>query len=236
MPLVPVVTGLPGIRAAQSTSPKIIFKGADVPTYLPAGKLIDGSKSRDPSNTGNVDTLQVGLLMGKITASGLYAPSIMGTLTVAFSSGTSMTVGAATAVELARRVGTSGTFKLIGPAAAAGPVNVATVTYSAVNTSTGVITVTDPGLAFVSGSFVCPTDGSENILTFIPDMDQTGIKVTDADGTTNLTVQFPLVPVGNATVISANLINWPSDASLQARVVGQLNAAAGGKWSFDHIF
>lgn len=232
MPVAPFVPGIPGVRAAISAAQKIIFKGGKVPEFLPQGRLIDGSISRDPTNSP-VTNLMPGLLLGKVTATSLYAPSIMGVLTVAFSTGTSMTVAAATAVELVRRVGTSGTFKLVGPASAAGILQVVTVTYSAVNTTSGVITVTDPSAAFIIGSFVCPTDGSENILTFIPD--GFGISAVDSDGTTNITNQFPLVPVGGV-VISSALINWPSDGSLRIWIVSNLNAASGGKFEFDHIY
>ena len=233
MPVAPFVPGLPGVRAQVSSSQRLIFKGGKVPEFLPLGRLIDGVNSRDPSNSP-VTTLQAGLLMGKITSTGLYAPSIMGTLANAFSSpGVTMTVSAAVATELARRVGNSGTFTLVGPATANGPSQVVTITYSAVNTSTGNITVTDPGVSFVAGSFVGPTDGSQNMLTFIPD--GYGISAVDSDGTTNITNQFPLVPVGGV-IISANLINWPTDTTLQAFIVGKLNSAAGGKFEFDHVY
>lgn len=235
MPVTPVVPGLPGFRDAQTATPKLLFKGGYTPIILPGGKVIDGAVSRDPTNTGNLNVLQPGLLMGKVTASGRYAPSVLGVLTVAFASGTSMTVAAATAVELVRRVGASGTFKLVGPAAASGPYNVFTITYSAVNQSTGVITVTDPGQAFIIGSLVCPTDGSENILTMVPDLDSmTGILVTDTDGTTNLVVSFPQVPIGGM-IISSAIVNWPSDTSLQAWIVNHLNGSAGGQFVFDHV-
>jgi hypothetical protein len=119
---------------------------------LPGGVLVDGAKSRDPSNADGVDVLQFGLLMGMITESGKYAPSIIGLLTVAYDDDTSttLTVPTAVAAEIVRRIGPTGTFKLTGPATAAGTVRTITVTYSAVNLTTGVITVTALGTPAVN--------------------------------------------------------------------------------------
>lgn len=234
MPISPVVPGMPGLRAAQTATPRLVFKTG--PQILPGGKMIDGVNSRDPLNTGNLNVLQPGVLMGKITSTSLYAPSILGTVSVAYNGGTSLTVGAATAVELNRRVGGSGTFKLVGPSVASGPIQIIVVTYSAINTTTGVITVTDPLLTFIIGSFVCPTDGSENIITCVPDMDSfTGILVTDTDGVTNLTVPFPQVPIGGL-IQSSQIINWPTDTSLQAYIRQSLRNASGSQFQFDDQF
>jgi len=108
--------------------------------YVFGGKIIDGSLSRDPLNTGDVDVLRAGLLMGKITASDKYAPSIIGTLGDAYD-GTATQMNllyAAEATELTRRIGSSGTFKVTGPPTAGGTVRTSTVTYSAVGSGTGV--------------------------------------------------------------------------------------------------
>lgn len=114
---------------------------------LPGGGIIDGSESRDPLNTGDVDVLRAGLLMGKITTTHLWAPSILGVLTVAYAddTGVELTVSVATAVEIVRRIGTSGTFKLTGPPVALGVSRSIQVTYSAISIVTGVITVTAIG-------------------------------------------------------------------------------------------
>lgn len=226
------VHGLPGIRAPRTATHRpILLTGAY--TFLAQGRVIDGSKARDPLNTGDLDTLTAGVVMGKITSSSKYAPSIMGVTTVAVAIGdTTITVGAATAVELNRRIGSSGTFKLTGPPAASGVVATETITYSAVNTTTGVITCTATVNAFVAGSFVRPTDGSEVPLSFIPD--GYGLKVTDIDGT-SVDTEFPQVPV--AGVLDASqLRNWPSDTSLQAWLTSQLSHSSGGKFVFDSIY
>lgn len=117
-------------------------------TFLANGAIVDGSKTRDPGNSADsTRTIRPGTLMGKITSGGKYANSVIGLSSGALAStGTTLTVSAAQAAELVRRVGASGTFKLTGPPTAAGTVRTVTVTYSAVNTSTGDITITAVGV------------------------------------------------------------------------------------------
>jgi hypothetical protein len=202
---------------------------------LPGGKIIRGEKSRDPLNTGDVDVLRAGLLMGEITASGKYAPAIIGVLTEAYDKDGSlklqMTVSAATATEIVRRIGTSGTFKITGPPTAAGTVATETITYSAVNTTTGVITISLASADFISGSFVQPTDGSEAPKGLIND--GYGIKVTDADDA-NVDVPFPNLVIAGQ-VDASQIVNYPTDTSLIAWVKAQLRAT-GGSWTFDDGF
>ncbi len=230
MPVAPYVPGIPGVRALKTAIHYVIFKGGYIPEILPQGKLIDGVNSRDPGN-GIITSLRPGTLMGKITATGLYAPSVMGTLVSGGTVGSvALTVSTATATELIRRVGASGTFKITGPAVANGVIQQETVTYSAVVAATGVITCTATVNAYVAGSFIQPTDGSERMITFIPD--GYPIPVVDSDGVTNLTVQFPELPVAG-TIIAANLLPWPTDTSLQGRIIEQINGAGFGRFSFD---
>lgn len=133
----------PGIGSEYEAEFRRIFWSENGKHLLPTGVVVDGTKSRDPGNTGYTDTLRAGMLLGKITATGKYAPSVIGVTTVAYTPGAStVTVGLAAAAELVRRIGTSGTFTLTGPAVASGTVRSATVTYSAVDTATGIITVT----------------------------------------------------------------------------------------------
>ena len=61
-----------------------------------------------------------------------------------------------------RRIGSTGTFNLIGPASAAGSNNTTQVTYSAVNTTTGVITITNIGANRIAGCFVA-ADGVSDL-------------------------------------------------------------------------
>lgn len=227
------VGGLPGVQTVVTASHRIIFRDGVFNGFLSGGKIIDGTLSRDPGNTGDVNVLRPGLVMGKVTASGKYAPSILGTSNVAYTSGdTSIGLTAATATELVRRVGATGTFKLVGPPTAAGTVVTATVTYSAVNTTTGVATITNIGANKISGCLVCPTDGSETFKTFIPD--GFGLNVFNSGGSA-ADQPFPQVPTAG-TVITANIINYPSDTSLITWFKLQFAADAEGKFIFDSSF
>lgn len=222
--------GLPGVRADRDADFRIVCKGDERFTRELA--IIDGSESRDPLNTDYLWNLRAGMLMGKITSGGKYAPSVLGVLTAAFdtdaSDPTEMTVSAATATEIVRRIGTSGTFNLIGPPAAAGVVATTTVTFSAVDTATGAITVTDPGVDKIAGAFIAPTDGSQTPRGVIGNGH--GIRVVDEDFD-DIDVPFPNMLIGGY-LDSSQIINWPSDTSLQAWVKAALNDADGGGASF----
>lgn len=216
-------TGLPGVTTRSGTSPRNVMLGGL--ELLPGGKIIDGAKSRDPGNTGDLDVLRAGTLMGKITSGGKYAPSIMGVTTNAEAIGsTSIQAAAAVVTELVRRVGATGTFKLTGPATAGGVVETETVTYS--GTSGTDITVTALTKAFVAGSFIQPTDGSEEPLAFIEDHD--GIKVTDQDDA-DVSVPFARVPIAGVVDASQLLPAWPSDTALQLWIMERFP-----RFTFDH--
>ena len=201
---------LPGPGSTQVTDTRmVVLSDAE---YLPKGLIIDGSGSRDPLNTSYLDYLRPGLVMGRITATGLYRPSIMGVLSVAYTtggSGTSMTVSAATAVELARQ-GASGTFTLTGPPTAAGTVVSTTITYSAVNTSSGVITISATAANYVAGSFLGGVDGSQTPVSLIGNGQP--IKVTDSLSA-SIDVEWPK-PLTGGTLDSSQIVNYPSDTSL----------------------
>lgn len=228
------VQGLPGMRAAKTVTHRMVTRGGWIPSILPQGRVIASAKTRDPGNTPDVTRVRAGMLMGKITATGLYAASILGATTNAeAAASTSVEVSAAVAVELVRRIGATGTFKLTGPGSAGGPVISETVTYSAVNTSTGAITVTALTNNFIAGSFVQPTDGSEDVLTFIPS--GAPVMVTDFDGN-DIDTEFGQVPIDCIVDSSQLLPVWPSDTSLQAWIVSRLNRDAGGKFTFSHTY
>lgn len=227
------VPGLPGIRTQIQTAHRRLLRQGDW-TFLSGGVIIDGAESRDTGNTGNLDVLRAGVIMGRATSGGKWSPSIMGLTNAAYTSGTSLTLTPAAAVELNRRVGSSGTFKVTGPATANGTVTTETVTYSAVNTTSGVVTITAAANDFISGSFVQPTDGTEYPRSFVPDGFPT-LKMTDSDGTDVSSVEWPQVPI--AGVIDASqLVFWPSDTSLQSWLVARLNDGAGGQFVFDHQY
>ena len=201
---------LPGPGTTQVTDTRsVVMSGAE---YLPRGLVVDGSLSRDPLNTSYLDYLRPGMVMGRITATGLYRPSCIGALSVAYTtggSGTSMTVSAATAVELAR-LGSSGTFTLTGPPTAAGTVVSTTITYSAVNTTTGVITITATDANYVVASWLGGVDGSQTPVCLIGN--GSPIKVTDALST-SIDVEWP-TPVIGGVIDSSQIVNYPSDTSL----------------------
>jgi hypothetical protein len=137
--------GLPGISTARAAELRNLLWSGAAKQLKPTGVILDGSLARDPLNTAYLSTLRCGLLLGKITATGLYAPSVLGVSTAAIAStGTSLTVSAATGVEIVRRLGASGTFNLVGPAIASGVVKKQTLTYSGVSGTA--VTVTAPGL------------------------------------------------------------------------------------------
>lgn len=216
---------IPQVGTVNSAIPRIVLKTMQGVDFFPGGKIIDGAKSRDPGNTGDVDVLRAGVLMGKITSGGKYAPSIIGPTTSAFTAAeTRIKMSAASATELARRIGSSGTLNITGPPAAAGTVATSAVTYSAVDTTTGYVTVTALGTTFIDGSFIQPTDGSQTPKSFI--INETGIKVTSTDSA-NASVQFALVPVGGI-LDSSQLIDFPSDTSLIAQIKTWLRASAKG--------
>lgn len=225
------VYGTPGVRAPRTADYRRILRQGDY-TFFAGGGIIAATYTRDTGNSGDVDILRPGLLMGKRSSGGLWANSIIGVANGAVSAGaTSITVAAAVVTELVRRVGASGTFKLIGPAVAnTAPVVTETITYSAASGTT--ITCTATVNAFVTGSFLCPTDGSETMRSFLPDGFNT--KVTDQDGTSTDT-EWGQIPV--AGVIDASqLINWPTDTALQAFIMSRLNDLSGGQFVFDHVY
>lgn len=224
------IHGRPGIGAVKQATHRKVFRGGFTPKYLPFGRVIDGTKSRDAGNTGAINIIRPGTLMGKVTSSGKYAPAVIGATGAAYSSGTSLTLAsAAVGTEIVRRIGTSGTFRITGPAVAGGPVQSEVVTYSGISSAT--VTVTALVNDYVSGSFIGDTDGSYLPVTFIPD--GWGVDVTDSTGTSE-DQEFENFPVGGI-VDSPYLLPWPSEASLKQWIADCLKDA-GGQFVFDHMY
>lgn len=204
MPTNPVL-GLPGVRSSRTATPIKLMLAPNFTVY-PGGKVINGSLSRDPLHTGNIDILRAGVPMGRITATGKYAPAIIGKTTANYTSGgTSLTVSAATATELVRRVGATGTFNLVHAPTAGGTVAISTVVFSAVNTTTGVITVADIGANVNAGALLGASDGSYIPRAFVGD--GFGIKVTDDDGT-SIDVGFVPMVIGGVIDVT-KIVNYP---------------------------
>lgn len=231
------VQGLPGMRAATSADHRIVTKGGQIPS-LPGGRIIAGACIRDPGNTP-VTRVRAGMLLGKISSVvnslgtvGYFGASILGVTTGSEVVGsTSIQASAAVVTELVRRCGASGTFKLIGPGSAGGSVISETVTYSGASSTN--ITVTAIANNFIAGSFICPTDGSEEPITFLPN--GWPFEATDDNGD-NVNQEFGALPIGAIIDSSELLPVWPSDASLQEWIVSRLNQAGGGGYVFDHKF
>lgn len=235
--------GMPGVGTTRTATPRRVFRQY-MTEFLTGTHLIQGAQSRDPGNTGNIDVLRPGLLMGKITAStfgtvGMYAPSIIGVLQSAYTSGgTELTVTAAQATELARICGQAGTSEIvaIGPPSAAGTVAVTNVTHSAIDTATGILTVSSLGANKIAGTYLAINDGRYSPVAMITEIgDPAGIKVTDVDGNSINDDTWKL-PVKGIIDSSQLLPDWPSDTSLQAWIVSALETAGLGKWVFDHLY
>lgn len=239
MSILAQVVGMPGMRTAVEAAHRLVTRGGWNPDILPMGRIIAGACSRDPGNDTYVSRLRAGILMGKISSVvnslgtvGYYAPSILGVTTNAEAVGsTSIQAAAAVVTELVRRCGATGTFKLTGPGEAGGAVITETVTYSAGSTTN--ITVTAIVNNFIAGSFIQPTDGSDDPLTFIPN--GWPIPVADPEGA-SVDVEFGVIPI-DCVIDSAQLLPaWPSDASLKHWIVSRLSRQGGGRFTFNHLY
>lgn len=232
------IGGMPRISSRTNVSPRRVFRSADEVLFA-GGRIISGACSRDPGNS-DIALLRPGLLMGKIGTVvnslgtvGHYAPSILGVTTSAeAAASTSIQASAAVVTELVRRCGASGTFQLVGPGVANGALTQETVTYSAASGTD--ITVTAILNHYVAGSFILPTDGSEEPLSVIPE--SWGIYVTDPLTDLSQDQPWPELPIGGLIDSSQLLPVWPSDASLQQWIVDRLSRASGGKFTFDHTY
>lgn len=121
----------PGIGTTKQTAMRRIMASMQGALFLPAGRTIEGARSRDPLNTGDVDVLRAGLIMGIVRANGKFAPSIIGKITaVHLAGGATLTVSVATGTELDRRVAAGGTFNLVGPPLEGGVVRPIRCSYS----------------------------------------------------------------------------------------------------------
>jgi len=137
---------MPGVGSDRAAVARQVLATLTGALWLPSGAVIRGASSRDPLNTGDVNVLRAGLLMGRRSADLKYAPSILGKLTVAgTAAGANITVSAATATEIVRRFGAVGTatgaIQVVGPPTIGGTVVAKPVSWSAIDLTTGVITL-----------------------------------------------------------------------------------------------
>jgi hypothetical protein len=227
--------GKPGVVGNYDSQPREVFySGREFAQFWAPPVTIDGTNSSNPLNAPYVWLLWAGMPMGRVTASGKYANSILGQTAAAAASGaTSITTDVNTAAEIVRRIGATGTFKLTGPPAASGTVAVQVVTYSAVNTTTGVITCTALSAAAVTASLIQPTDGSETILTLLCETD--GLQIVDQTYTNRLDVFCGRLLAGGGTINTGMIVNYPSDPSLKTYVKSALKATCPGVTFLDDI-
>lgn len=219
----------PGLGPTREAEDRVVTLAHE--QFLPGSFTLDGSKARDIGNSEDIRELRPGLLLGRITTGKKFAPSIIGSSAVLHDTSatpTTMTLPAAVVTEIERRIGSSGTFKITGPPTANGTVATETVTFSAIASST-TITITATTADFAAGSFIQPNDGSETILTFLPN--GFSIKVVNQKDE-NRDVEIPRYPIA-ALVDSSQLVEWPSDTSLRQWIVDALNAV--GQFKFDHL-
>jgi len=227
--------GKPGVVGYYDSQPREVFySGREFAQFWAPPVTIDGTNSSNPLNSPYTWLLWAGTPMGRVTATAKYANSILGLSSAAAASGaTSITTDVNTAAEIVRRIGASGTFKLTGPPTAGGTVAVQVVTYSAVNTTTGVITCTALSAAAVTASLIQPTDGSETILTLLCETD--GLQIVDQTHTNRVDVFCGTLLAGGGTINTGMIVNYPSDSSLKAYMKSALRAMCPGVTFLDDI-
>lgn len=216
MSINPILGYQGGLRTGRGSTPRAIFWGG-TKAYRPGGGLIDCVKTRDVLNTDSQLALRAGLLMGLVTATGRWANCYAGLSNAAYTAtATSLTLTLTTAAELLRRNGATGSLSLIGPPTAnADAVTNQTLAYSAIDTATGVVTVTGTGTtASVSGSLIGFADGSQVPDSFLDDGNPF-LVATTAAGTdvTGGTIGWPSIP-NHGMVDESYFLPLPTDLGI----------------------
>lgn len=207
--------GQPGIKSDRTSSPRRVLLTRNQFTLIPNGVVVNGSESRDPGNSNDVDVLRPGVVLGLRTSDSKYAPSIIGTLSQDYSSGTTLNVSTAVATEVERRITTSGTLRIRGPGTDSGNVNTETASISSIDTSAGTITLSGAlSNNYVDESFLQADDGSQTPICLVPDgdmiQDVNGLKVTDQDDANiDRDLSQPLI---GGYVDASQIVNYPSDS------------------------
>ncbi|HUB26091.1 MAG TPA: hypothetical protein VL992_11730 [Tepidisphaeraceae bacterium] len=230
-----VPNGKPGVLLNLTATPREVFySGREHAQFIAAPVTVDGNLTSCPFNAPYVFEILAGTLMGRVTATNKFSNSVIGLTGAATASGaTTVQTDVNTAAEIVRRIGASGTFILTGPPTAGGTVASQTVTYSAVNTTTGAITCTATSAAAVTASLIQPTDGSQTILTMVADL--YGIKVTDQTNVNRVDVFDPKLLLAGGTINSQMIVNYPADPSLETYVKAALKAFSGNLTFSDDI-
>lgn len=224
----PNPAGKPGIQTyILGVTIDPIWQGREKCEWMAAPATIDGTLSYNSENSPYTFALFAGTIFGRVTSTKKLANSILGLSTGATLSGaTTIQTTAFVAAAIVNRIGATGTFYLTGPATAGGAYNQDTITYSNANTTTGVITVTATTHAFVSGSMIQPTDGSQTALTVLCDIN--GISVADQTNVNRIDVECPRLLLRNGTLNDQGALRfWPTDPTLQNLLKAQLKAFNG---------
>lgn len=207
----------PGQASLGTIAFRNIFADPSTMVAAPVFSQIDGTNSRDTFNALDVTLLEAGLPFGKIAASGLYRPSIIGLTGASYTSGgTTITVTAAVATEVARLItNAAGPVNLtfVGPPAAAGTVASIVVACSAASGTT--LTVGTLGANLVIGSIIAPADGSAVPLTIMAN--NYGVPVILSSGLA--TNQFLTPYVSGGDINTAMILGYSTmEASCRAYV------------------
>jgi len=206
-----------GYGPSIETSPNRVL---DDVTTVRGGGVIDGANSRDATQSNPV-YLGAGMPLGRLTSGGRYAPSVIGLGEAYTSGGTTLTTTPAAAAELVRRIGLTGTFNLKGIVSGAVASN--QVTYSAVNTTTGAITITNIGVTYAADSWIQPEDGSETVVTIYNGSNEGFPQrmTREVDGT-DVNTRLPVAIA--ALVIEANVTFWPAAGVFRTALRTELNS------------
>jgi hypothetical protein len=217
----------PGLGTKQDAGFRIVSPSTGL-TFKPGpAGTINGAKSRDPGNAPETYVLRAGVLLAKNASTGRYAPWEMASLTgAAASSAVSFTVGLAGAAEIVRRVGPSGTLRGIGPPTAGGTVANISITYSAVNLTTGVVTCSALSAALVAGSVIAEPNW-DTPVTVVPD--GPGINLTTLGVDTDFRVAV------GGLVTGSQLLPWPADTALRQWIRAAMNVDGGGVFVFEEM-
>ena len=227
--------GISGIGTATRVTPRDILSTDVGCSFKPGYATISGADCRDAGNA-DVHVLRAGYMISKDTVrtkggvadqgDDQFKGTCLGFTTANYTSGgTSLTVSAATATELNRRYGSSGEneFYVVGDTdLGSGDEETAVAfiaaTHSAVNTTTGVITVTTLGADFSTGSMII---ASEAVLNAANDQltetyliyDRYGIRVTnDSDASMDVELAYRLIA---GQVNTAMIVDYPTNPGLR---------------------
>lgn len=141
-----IPNGRPGVLTNYTATPREVFyANRQLAQFMSPPMVIDSLRTSWAENTPYVWQIPAGMLMGRVTSNKKYASSIIGVTTAGYASTGAIQVSASQAVELVRRVGTTGSVKVTGPVVSGGTVRTVTYPYTSVDTTNGFITVTATG-------------------------------------------------------------------------------------------